>query len=169
MEEAKGVPGRVIRSPVGKLQTPLTTCRISSYINNVNPIVHRSFYATLEEFIDYILPLFDQSLMELKAPGYQNQRFHVLVLGREPAITKQPGKFRPPEQRATKQWLDDQGRFHEWLRVDLRKEFWNIGVQMVLHVRRIRLTPKRPLYEGEKYHVQGQMVRASAPLQRVAG
>lgn len=96
--------------------------------------------------------------MELKAPGYQNQRFHVLVLGRDPEIIKRPGSFRPPEQRATEQNLDDQGRFRDWLSVDLKREFWNIGIQMVLHVKHIRLDAEHPQYEGEKYHVQGQMV-----------
>ena len=138
--------------------TTVDPSRISSYINNVHPRAHRSFYANLEAFIDSTLPLFNRSLMELKAPGYQNQRFHVLVLGRDPEIIKSPGEFRPPEQRATRQWLDDQGRFNDWLNVDLKREFWNIGIQMVAHVRHIRLDSAHPRYEGEEYHVQGQMV-----------
>ena len=75
---------------------PLTVFRIASYINNVHPTKFQSFYANLETFIDSALPLFNQSLMELKAPGYQNQRFHLIELGRDPEIIKHPGHFRPP-------------------------------------------------------------------------
>ena len=139
-------------------QPSLTTSRISSYINNVHPIAHQSLYTNLEAFIDSTLPLFNHSLMELKAPGYQNQRFHVLILGRDPEIVKHPGPFRPPEQRATRQWLDHSSRFHDWLSVDLKREFWNIGLQMVLHVKHIKLNSSHHRYEAEDWHVQGQMV-----------
>ena len=101
--------------------------------------------------------MFNQTLIELKAPGHTNQRFHVAVLGREPAVMTEPGGFRPPSQRATKQWLDSQDRFHDWLLVDLKKEFWNIGLQMILHVREINLDPQTPSYQGEEWHVQGRM------------
>lgn len=104
---------------------------ITSYINNVHPSVHQAFYDVLEKFIDAAIPMFNQTLIDLKAPGYSNQRFHVAQLGREPMIVKEPAEFRPPEQRATSQWLDSQGGFRDWLFVDLEKEFikkkiWNV-------------------------------------------
>lgn len=101
--------------------------------------------------------MFNQTLMDLKAPGHSNQRFHVAVLGREPMICKEPAEFRPPEQRATSRWLDSQGRFQEWLFVDLKREFWNVGVQMILRVMDIDLSPEKSYYEGEEWHVEGRM------------
>ncbi len=101
--------------------------------------------------------MFNQTLIDLKAPGHFNQRFHVAVLGREPVIVKEPAEFRPPQQRATGRYVDSQGRFQDWLFVDLKKEFWNIGVQMILRVMDIDLSPEKPHYEGDEWHVDGRM------------
>lgn len=131
--------------------------RVTSYINNVHPAAHQLFYSVLEKLIDATIPMFNQTLIDLKAPGYSNQRFHVAVLGREPMIVKEPGDFHPPQQRATRQWLDPQGRFQDWLFVNLKKEFWNIGLQMILRVMEIDLSPEEPRYDGEEWHVQGRM------------
>lgn len=130
---------------------------IASYINNVHPIAHRSFYNTIEKLVDALLPLFNRILIDLKAPGYQNQRFHLAESGRDPVIQTEPGPFRPPEQRAIVDWLDKQGRYQDFLFVELKKELWNIGIQMVLHIQDINLTPQTPQYEGEEWHIQGQM------------
>ena len=128
---------------------------IISYINNVHPHTHRSLYRIIETLIDSFIPLFNHTLIDLKAPGWQNQRMHLAVLGRDPLIQREPDPFRPPEQRAL-DWLDHQGRYQDVILVDLKKEFWNIGVQMVLQLRDINLTPEEPDYEGEPWHVQGQ-------------
>lgn len=130
--------------------------RITSYINNVHPIKHRAFYNTLESFIDKTIPIFNRTIMALKAPSYENVRLHVADLGREPMIKKDVDEFRPPEQRAISDFVDAQGRYRDWLFVDLKKEFWNIGLQFVLHIQEINLTPSRPSFKGEEWHVQGQ-------------
>ncbi|KAL9062283.1 MAG: hypothetical protein Q9161_009825 [Pseudevernia consocians] len=129
----------------------------SRYINNVHPTAHYSFYKILEKLIDVLLPLFNRTLADLKAPGYQNQRFHLAESGRDPVIQREPGSFCTPEQRAIVDWLDNQGRYQDLITVDLKKEFWNIGIQMVLHLQDINLTPELPQYDGEEWHIQGQM------------
>lgn len=80
---------------------------IISYINNVHPQTHRSLYNITETLIDRFLPLYNHTLIDLKAPGWQNQRMHLAVLGRDPMIQREPDSFRPPEQRAL-DWLDHQ-------------------------------------------------------------
>ncbi len=130
--------------------------RITSYINGVHPRHHQSFYNTLEKFIDAVIPMLNRSLIQLKAPDYENIRLHVAVMGREPLIQKDVDDFRPPEQRATKTWIDSQGRWRGFIFVDLKKEFWNIGLQMVLNIQEITLTPQKTSYEGEEWQVQGQ-------------
>ncbi len=72
-------------------------------------------------------------------------------------IQREPGAFCPPEQRAHVKWLDRQGRYQDFIFVDLKKEFWNIGIQMVLTLQDINLTPEAPQYEGEEWHIHGQM------------
>ena len=112
-------------------------------------------YHTIERLIDALLPLFNSTLIDLKAPGWQNQRIHLAMLGREPMIQREPGPFTPPEQRAF-DWLDQKGPYQDVIFVNLKKEFWNIGVQMVLGLRDIDLTPERPGYETEMWHIHGQ-------------
>lgn len=118
--------------------------------------MHQEFYAVLERFIDATIPMFNRTLIDVKAPGYSNQRFHVAELGRKPMIIKEPAEFRPPEQRATSQWLDSQGCFRNSLFVDLKKEFWNVGLQMILCVKEIELNSENPDYKGEEWHVNGR-------------
>ena len=130
--------------------------KITSYINDVHPYIHRSFYNALEKLIDITIPMINRTLIESKAPGFENVRLHVAVMGREPIIKKDVDDFRPPEKRSYKTWLDSQGRWQKFIFVDLKKEFWNVGLQMVLHVQDIDLTPEQPHYEGEDWHVQGQ-------------
>ena len=129
---------------------------ITSYINNVHPIKHRAFYNTLEAFIHKIIPLFNRTLMAVKAPSHENARLRVAVLGREPIIKKDVDDFRPPEQRAFSAFATAQGSYRGWLFVDLKKEFWNIGLQFVLHIQEMNLTPNRPRFSGEEWQVQGQ-------------
>ena len=119
-------------------------------------MTHQNFYSTLEQLIDSLLPLFNHTLIDLKAPGYQNQRFHLAELGREPMIIRDPGPFRPPEHRARAQWLHHQGGYQDFIFVDLKREFWNIGLQMVLQMRDINLTPEQSDYKCEDWHVKGQ-------------
>lgn len=96
--------------------------------------------------------------MDLKCPGYQDQRIHLADLGRDPMIKLEPDPFRPPEQRAPFNWLDPQNRtrFNPSIRVDLAQEFWNIGLQFVLQMRETNLSPSSPSYDGEPYHIVGQ-------------
>ncbi|KAL8764660.1 MAG: hypothetical protein Q9194_006909, partial [Teloschistes cf. exilis] len=130
--------------------------RIDGYINNVDPVKHSALYGQVEILIDHLVPLFNRTLIDLKAPGYQNQRIHLVRFGRNPFIKREPPAFRPPEQRAYEQWLDRDGRYKSSIFVDLKREFWNVGVQMVLQIREINLAPHHPKYDGEEWHVQGQ-------------
>lgn len=130
--------------------------RITSYINDVHPHNHQSFYNALERFIDAVIPMLNRTLIQSKAPDYENIPLHVAVMGREPLIKKDVDDFRPPEQRATKTWIDSQGRWQDFIFVDLKKGFWNVGLQMVLDVQDISLGPQKTNYEGEEWHIQGQ-------------
>ncbi|KAI4130906.1 MAG: hypothetical protein LQ338_001503 [Usnochroma carphineum] len=130
--------------------------RIDGYINNVHPTRNTALYEQMEILVDQLLPLFNHTLVDLKAPGYQNQRIHLVRFGRKPFINREPGPFRPPEQRAYSQWRNHQGQYDRSIFVDLKREFWNIGLQMVLQIRDINLSPSNPKYDGEEWHVQGQ-------------
>ena len=54
--------------------------RITSYINDVHPHNHQSFYNALERFIDAVIPMLNRTLIQSKAPDYENIRLHVAVM-----------------------------------------------------------------------------------------
>ena len=81
------------------------------------------------------------------------------MIDRDPIVRLEPGPFRPPEQsgRQIDGYLDETGRYDPSIFVDLKKEFWNSGIQLILQMRDIDLDPeKSPEYPAEKWHVQGQ-------------
>lgn len=135
---------------------------ITSYINNVHPLHHPTLYNVTERLMDAVIPLFNRTVIDLKAPGYLNQRIHLVDFARHPFIKRGPDDFRPPEQRAAESFLDENGQFQRSMFVDLKKEFWNTGLQMILHLRDIELTPEKPEYGGDEWHVQGQTVFPSS-------
>ena len=71
-------------------------------------------------------------------------------------IDRDPGPFRPPEQRRNSRYLENCYRYQSSIFVNLRKEFWNIGLQLVLHIQEINLTPEDAVFKSEQWHVQGQ-------------
>jgi len=137
---------------------------IKGYINNVHPLRHRALYNVTARLIDTVIPVFNRTIVDLKAPGYLNQRIRLVDFARHPFIKRDPDGFRPPEQRAEKSFLDEDGRFQRSMFVDLKKEFWNTGLQMILHLRDIELLPENPGYGGEEWHIQGQTVSRSFSL-----
>ena len=108
--------------------------------------------------IDSLVPLFNRTTVDLKAPGYVNQRLHLAEMTRDPVIDRDPGRFRPPEQRAYKTWINERGSYHDYIFTDREREFWNSGSQRVLQMRVINLVANNPNYKGEDWHVQGQNV-----------
>jgi len=46
--------------------------------------------------------------------------------------------------------------------VDLKREFWDAWIQIIIQVSSIDLTPEEPNYPGEEWHVQGHLVRMTA-------
>lgn len=144
--------------PCSTLSDIVSFHRIKSYINNVHPLTQSDLYGVAEKLIDAFIPLFNRVLVDAKAPGWLNQRIHLVSFGRDPFIKRDPSNFRPPEQRAYQNFLDDNGGYQQFMLVDLKKEFWNVGLQMILQLRDINLSPEHPEYGGEDWHVQGQTV-----------
>ena len=72
-------------------------------------------------------------------------------------ILRELGPFRPPEQRTiVRDWLDENGRYQDFIFVDSKREFWNLGIQMVLQLKDINLDTDNPNYDGEEWHVHDQ-------------
>lgn len=69
-----------------------------------------------------------------------------------------PGSYRSFESRVRSVNLTEEGKLPTSARVDLQKEFWDIGIQAVIQVSSIDLDQERPHSSGENWHVQGQLV-----------
>lgn len=62
-------------------------------------------------------------------------------------VRPEPGIFEPPVEPQNP--------------VDLRKDYGERGLQIIVKLANIHLTPETPEYNGGTWHVEGQMVRSS--------
>ena len=79
-------------------------------------------------------------------------------ISRESLPDPEPGPYRSCESRLRSGKLTEDGKLPTSVGVDLRKEFWDIGIQAVIQVSSIELDDRRPEYPGEDWHVKGQLV-----------
>lgn len=153
--------------------TPDNRCRIASYINNLHPRKHRDLYKAIEDILAKTIPLWDTTLTNAQADysriSYHEVEFyehpdpepqpandeeensdefwdrHAAWVNSTPIKKPEPGEFEPPEIR-----LYD--------KVDLRQQFAENGLQVIVKLANIELTPEKPEYEGGSWHIEGQLV-----------
>ena len=158
--------------------------RVVSYINNLHPVAHGNLYPIIEQIIDYAIPMWNLSLTkytteqriqyctceydvdpeemprsewpqqginETKNDYYDRlERWKASV-----RVVKLPdvhGGFRPPpggprspERRSNRV-------------VNLKRDFRDRGLQVIVKLANIHLTPENPEYSGGNWHVEGQLV-----------
>ena len=158
-------------------------CRIVSYINNAHPVEHSALYKVIEEIITQAIPLWNESLafrqydpkrIEFEFVAYDDEyedepeqesdeedrqywdRLDEWWKSR-PIIQPEPEDFKPP--------VSDDGSL-----VDLRELFANEGLQIIVKLANIELTPEKPEYAGGSWHIEGQLVSSSSEFQfRLSG
>jgi hypothetical protein len=155
-------------------------CRIASYINNLRPDHHRPLYDTLERIITSAIPLWNMSLTPLKSerphrrnrikfdrinylPSFNSLR-EVLELG---SLTdfediydrlwerEKSRPVKPPHIGCINLWLD---RLRREDPIDLRTTFRDKGLQVIVKLANIELTPETPIYMGTPWHFEGLLV-----------
>lgn len=67
------------------------------------------------------------------------------------AVPCDPEDFEPPEEK-----VDDSG---SPFLVDLIRDYADHGLQVIVKLATIELTPEKPEYQGGSWHVEGQLVR----------
>ncbi|PCG98106.1 Protein of unknown function DUF4246 [Penicillium occitanis (nom. inval.)] len=144
-------------------------CRIVSYINNLHPQKHKELYQVIEKVIAKTIPLWDESLHEAvneprpripydrveylpsdePQPDWEeDQEGHEAWYDKQ--VVKQPepqGDFQPLKQKHYK-WGEQ---------LSLRNLFREKGLQVIVKLANIELTPDKPRYEGGTWHVEGQL------------
>ncbi|RHZ64568.1 DUF4246 domain-containing protein [Aspergillus thermomutatus] len=160
-------------------------CRIASYINNLRPDHHRPLYDTLERIIASAIPLWNMSLTPLRSerlhrrnrikferieylPNSESLR-EVLELGDQVDFEdiydrlwerEKSRPVKPPETGPLSLWLD---RLRGENPIDLRTTFRDRGLQVIVKMANIELTPETPTYIGTPWHFEGLLVSLIAP------
>jgi hypothetical protein len=150
---------------------------IMSYINNLHPTSHTGLYSTLEKIIAETIPLWNDALSSIDIDGSHYQR----ILQRRTDYDFPLGKDRPLEPGESEDDDDYWEKNKTWvrntrvliipeprefvastpedlLRIDLRKEFAEEGIQVIVKLANIELHPEgKTEYEGGTWHVEGQL------------
>lgn len=147
-------------------------CRIASYINNLHPQENRTLYEVLERIIARTIPLWNTTLTHAENEDNRIVYTEVEYLDNpepEPKIRDgedeeqfwdrydewsaassakrpEPGEFRPFEHSSDGE-------------VKLRDGFSEGGIQVIVKLANIELTPEKPDNDGGSWHVEGQLVR----------
>ncbi|KAJ5812713.1 hypothetical protein N7447_009736 [Penicillium robsamsonii] len=149
-------------------------CEITSYINNVHPIKHRGLYDVVEKLITRTIPLWDQTLSrgsdhhrisyeeveygdpvgpEPTRPQDADDNFdeaeylerHEEWEFSRPILLPEPREFKIPGLWDSYQVTVDSGYFG------------SRGIQVIVKLANIELTPSKPDYEGGTWHIEGQL------------
>ncbi|KAL8896857.1 MAG: hypothetical protein Q9192_002865 [Flavoplaca navasiana] len=153
---------RYVRSSAissSEISKDVTEHRIESYINNVHPTLDHKVYTVANELLSAFVPILNSSLMHVKTSNLFYPRIDPEEpISREGLPDPEPGPYRSCESRLRSGKLTEDGKLATIVRVDLRREFWDIGVQAVIQVSSIELGEEKQEYPGEDWHVQGQLV-----------
>lgn len=158
-----------------------TGCRITSYINNVHPVQHRDLYGVVEKIIARAIPLWNKSLTLPKFEhGERIEYSAVEYLEHVPEPVEQEGEDEEDYWQRYDAWQETQPiqmpepseefkppNCHSSECVDLRKKFREGGLQVIVKLANIELTPEKPDYKGGSWHIEGQLVSILSLLIRL--
>ncbi|KAJ7902875.1 hypothetical protein B0H14DRAFT_2667939 [Mycena olivaceomarginata] len=147
---------------------------VSSYINNLHPVLHRPLYRLIEEVLTAFVPLFERVLGDSnhenrRVPFSDKQR-----LGRIGCIWGPDGMPYPEEEPASD---EDEDEFNEKFYAGISKILPDAGrytsgrlearfapvslrgrnIQCIIKLANIHLTPEEPEYKGGSWHVEGMI------------
>ncbi|GIC85913.1 uncharacterized protein Aud_001755 [Aspergillus udagawae] len=145
-------------------------CRIASYINNLHPNRHRALYHIIEKILTRTIPMWNKTLTLLQDEYKRIEYYEV-----------EYEDHSEPEPEAADEDEEDSDEFcelhWEWQRgqpikqpepgsfvphtlknqVNLRQEYAERGLQVIVKLAYIELTPEKPEYEGGSWHIEGQL------------
>ncbi|KAF8993753.1 hypothetical protein BDQ17DRAFT_1224385, partial [Cyathus striatus] len=151
--------------------------KITSYINNLHPKYHKDLYGLIEQLIDYSIPLWDKVLTPLQDRSSVTGRIHYDGVEYEREIDDLV------EEEGLRQLDGEDGNDYEWRKCEwfrivrvfkqpepddflpvepanpvcLREEYREYGLQVIVKLANIHLTPDNPEYAGGSWHIEGQV------------
>lgn len=155
---------------------------ITSYINNLRPAQHPHLYSVIEKIISKSVPLWNEVLSSVKAR--RSPRIEMESTEYEwPQGKEVPENHTVPEderEESDGEEIDEYERQEHWEKssrvlvmpepgefkpfeysdkdkVDLKSQYAEQGLQIIVKLANIELTQDKPEYEGGSWHVEGQM------------
>ncbi|KAF7591638.1 hypothetical protein BBP40_001277 [Aspergillus hancockii] len=151
---------------------PEGKCRIASYINNVHPSEHRPLYQVVEKIVSRTIPLWNTTLTSVRS-GRDRQRIRYGKVEYLPYSTPRPvnsdGSEREEYWERVREWelaqpikLPEPEEFvpsetRSQDDVNLQRDFGEKGLQIIVKLANIELTPEKPEYGGGTWHIEGQL------------
>jgi len=152
--------------------------RITSYINNLHPTKEKHLYGLIEKLIDASIPLWNATLAPLADEKFGlERRIEYTKVTYDPAsfpdsemLPREPGEDDDSYWARTDAWVQSGRRLvlpepNEYFQplpepvfLDLKSKYGSRGLQVIVKLANIQLTPDEPEYEGGTWHVEGQMV-----------
>ena len=142
--------------------------KITSYINNLHPKLHPNLYSVIEDFITKSIPLWNLTLSSTHAR--REPRIPHECTDYDFPLGNQPPKEIGDDWEARENWMRanrilqrPEPRGYEPYRrpvdeqVNLRKDFAEQGLQVIVKLANIQLTTEKPSYDGGSWHVEGQL------------
>lgn len=143
---------------------------IVSYINNLHPQRHANLYSIIENIIGKVIPLWNQTLSPLRDFVYRRR----IALSPNEYLGKHSHRMKEAGDRFyfAEDFIDltkpglihilDAGVFTkpETLKdpVNLKVDYGHRGIQVIVKLTNIHLTPENPKFSGENWNLQGQLV-----------
>ncbi len=168
--------------------------RIVSYINNLSPQDHAGLYNIIENIIEKVIPLWNATLNPLRNSDFPRRiEYDAMDYGDLDDYTTKNGLKRlyhenkydfwdrqenwktprkidfivrpnpPPFVRPKKRVTEGRKGLVRG-NVDLKAEYRATGLQIIVKLSNIHLTPEKPEYGGGTWRVEGQLVRVMVPL-----
>ncbi|OJD17723.1 hypothetical protein AJ78_02187 [Emergomyces pasteurianus Ep9510] len=152
-------------------------CKLTSYINNLHPKAHPNLYGVIEQVISLAVPLWNKTLTCAKANDYKRMIYDSCEM--EPKDPDVIAGIPKPEQESDEDEDDYYDRMDDWeaqtqkvilpeplaefsppnedILVDLQRDYGSTGLQVIVKLANIHLTPEKPRYNGGTWHVEGQL------------
>ncbi|KAJ3563041.1 hypothetical protein NP233_g9195 [Leucocoprinus birnbaumii] len=130
------------------------TPRIVSYINNLHPQLRQGLYRIIEKVIEKVIPLWNASLSSLLSMDWPRR----IQYGVDVGVEYENGNVvQPNPQPFSREDFEREDDDSESSGVDLKEEYADTGLQVIVKLASIHLSPDKPTYNGGTWHVEGQL------------
>ncbi|KLJ13155.1 hypothetical protein EMPG_09426 [Blastomyces silverae] len=154
------------------------SCKITSYINNLHPREHQELYEVIEQVISLAVPLWNRTLGCAKSEPYiritydfcEKEVDHGFIAAvPKPELASDEDEDEDDYYERLAEWEERSEKFtrpepganffppDEDILVDLQRNYGSTGLQVIVKLANIHLTPEKPRYNGGTWHVEGQL------------